>query len=169
MAAGFLCQGATLLTDDALSLRSGSDGLYGAPGLPMMKIWPETASCALGLSEELPNLIADFEKKRLSLEGRYPFAQAPARLRAFYVLDRYAPDVAKRTEISIRGLSPREGLTALLAQTSRSAFVQPDEAARLLPVYARLVVQAPIHVLTLPSGFEHQRAVCARILADLEE
>jgi hypothetical protein len=43
----------------------------------------------------------------------------------------------------------------------------PHEEARLLPLYARLVEQAPVRVLSFPGSFEHQATVRERVLADV--
>jgi hypothetical protein len=168
MAAGFVRRGAALLTDDALPLRQEADGVYGAPSLPMMKLWRETAVYALELLEELPDLLADFEKKLLAIDGRFIYAPVPTRVRAIYLLSRYAPDATDRTDINIQPLSQREGFTTLLDHTALRRLVQPVEAVRLMPLYTQLVGQAPVRVLGFPSGFEHQEAVYDRLMADLE-
>jgi hypothetical protein len=54
MAATFLRRGAALLTDDALPLLVGDDGIYAVPGPPIMKLWSETAQHALEVVDELP-------------------------------------------------------------------------------------------------------------------
>jgi hypothetical protein len=169
LAASFLRRGATLLTDDALPLRCLPDGVHGGPGLPMMKVWQETAEHTLGLAEALPDLTADYDKKLLALDGRYAVATTPVPLRGIYVLDRYDPQVRPEARLAIRPLSWRESATCLIAQTSYGAFLRPAEAARLLPLYARLAAQAPVRVLSYPTGFAHQEEVCARIMADLEQ
>ena len=167
MAAAFLRRGATLLTDDALPLLEREGAVYGAPGLPLMKVWPGTAEHALALPDDLPNLLAATEKKLLALEGRYPYAGRPERLAAVYLLERYDPGVAGEEAIELRRLSPRDGLTALLGQTSNQAALLPADLARFLPVYARLAAQAPLRALRYPHGFRHQDAVHAAIMADL--
>jgi hypothetical protein len=168
MAATFLRWGATLLTDDALPLLAREDGVYGAPGPLFMKVWRQTALHALELDDELPNLMAHSDKKLLALDGRYPFAHTPARLHALYVLNRYDPAVAGRTDIGIHTLGRREALVTLMANTSNRAYLLPADEARFLPMYARTVAQAAVHSLSYPDGFAHQDAVHARILADLE-
>jgi hypothetical protein len=156
------------LTDDALPLRQETDGVYGAPSLPMMKLWRETAAGALHLPEELPSLVANYDKRLFELDDRFAYAKAPQRVRAIYVLDRYDAEHVDRREISMHTLSPREGFAALVPQTAYLALLQPREAAGLFPLYSRLVAQAPVRVLSFPSGFEHQDAVYGRIMADLE-
>jgi hypothetical protein len=168
MAASFLRRGASLLTDDALPLKQQEDGIYGIPSLPIMKLWRETARCALQLKEELPNLAADLEKKLLTLDGRFQYAPAPARLRAVYVLARYDPVTTDGAAITIQPLRPREAFAAILAQITGSRLLQPAEGPCFLTLYTRLLAQAPVRQLRFPSGFEHEEAVHAQIGADLE-
>jgi hypothetical protein len=168
MAAACLRRGAALLADDALPLRIIDGAAYAGPSLPFMKVWRETATCALALDEELPNLTATYEKKLLTLDGRGAVATEAAPLRAIYLLDRYAPAAGEPAEITIRPVGGREALTALLAQTSNNAFLSPAEAARLIPFYARLLRAAPLRLLSYPSGFDRQQAVYDRLMTDLE-
>ena len=170
IAACLLQRGATLLTDDALPLRTAPDGVHGLPGPRLMKLWPQSVSGALGLEQaELPSLTAEIDKKLLAVDARFAFARRPAPLRALYVLDRYDPATAESEAITIRRLSGREGIATLLEHTSHSTFLQPAEAAALLPLYARLVTQAPVRVLRYPAGFAYQDAVYASILGDMTE
>jgi hypothetical protein len=168
MAAHFLRRGAALLTDDALPVRVLDGVACGVPGLPSMRLWPDTVSCTLSLAEELPAVMEGLPKRVLALNGRYPFASAPAHLRALYVLDRYDPAVTGREDVVIRTVAGREALTAVLAQTAWRALLRPEDVARLLPVCTRLVAQAPVRILSFPGGYEHQAAVGARIMDDLE-
>ncbi|MBI4507084.1 MAG: hypothetical protein HY691_16250 [Chloroflexi bacterium] len=167
IAACFLRRGAALLTDDALPLQARDDGVYGEPGPPMMKLWRATAECALALSDDLPDLMAGSPKKLLALDGRFVLAEAPARMRAVYVLHRYDPAPTDPTDVVVKALNQRDGLAVLLAQTSNRSYLLPTEQAAFLPLLARLVAQAPVRILSYPSGFEHQEAVYARVVGDL--
>jgi hypothetical protein len=169
MAAGLLQRGATFITDDALPLRQIDGAVYGGPSLPMMRIWPETATRGLGLAEELPNILADFEKRLLAVNGRFTYAAEPVRLRAIYILERYAPAATGRTDCSIQQLRKCESLALLMGATITRAFMLPNEDVELLPLYARLAMQAPLRVLRYPSGFEYQDAVYQRLRADLAD
>jgi len=168
MAASFLQRDAALITDDVLPLRLLGDSIHVGPGPSIMKLWPDSASCALGLSDGLPDLMPNTTKKLLVVGDRYALAETPVRLSNLYLLDRYDPLTAGRSDISIRSLRGREAFSALLNQVSYGAFLLPSEEARFLPLYLRLLSQAPVRVLTYPQGFEHQGAVYARILSDLE-
>lgn len=167
MASCFLRQGATLLTDDVLPLEARPDGIYGWPGAPMMKVWQETATNTLGIQMELPELTASVAKKMLQLEGRYRFAPAPAPLRAVYLLAQTTSGEASDGPACIRRLEQREALRLLLAQSPRLEMLHPAEAARVLPLYARLLASVPVRAL-VTSGFEHHDTVRRAILADLE-
>ena len=169
MAASFLRRAATLLTDDVLALQATDGVVKGVPGPALMKVWEATARHTLDLSDELPNVMDGLTKKLLSLEGRYPSAEAAIPLRALYVLNRYDPAATGDTSVGIRALTSREGLAVLLAQISHGAFLEPAEVARFLPIYARLLAQAPVRVLSYPHGFAHQEAVYARIMSDLAD
>jgi hypothetical protein len=169
MAASFLRRAATLLTDDVLALQVRDGVVEGVPGPALMKVWSATARHTLELSDELPNLMAGLDKKLLSLDGRYPLAVSAIPLRALYVLNRYDPDAAGSTSVSLRTLTSREGLAVLFAQISHGAHLEPAEVARFLPVYSRLLAQAPVRVLSYPDGFAQQEAVCERIMSDLAE
>jgi hypothetical protein len=159
MTAAFLKRGATMLTDDVLPLRVTGEGAFGFPSLPLMKLWPQTAQHTLELTERLPNIVADYEKRLLRLDARYHFAHEPTRLRAFYLLNRYDPQVRDETRISARQLQGREALTALASQLSPGAHLLPSEEAHLLPLLARLLRHAPVHALSYPDGFGHQSEV----------
>lgn len=169
MAAAFLRRGAMLLTDDALPLHSLSDGICGGQGVPLMKVWHATADGTLGLDEELPDLLDGSAKKLLTLDGRYPFAPQPALLRAIYLLARYDPATAGHADVTIRRLGGRGGLAALLEHSYLRNLLPPTEVARLIPLYTRLLKQAPPRVLAYPNGFEHQEAVHQAIMADMEQ
>jgi hypothetical protein len=167
MAANFLSRGDALLTDDVLALRLAVGTVEASPGLPMMKLWPRSVEHTLHLREELPNVVARMDKKLLSMEGRYAHETKSAVLRGIFVLERYDPARTATTAISVRRLSGREAIAALLMHTSHLEFLLPRESAALLGIYARLATLVPIRALRFPDGFQHQPAVHAEILASL--
>jgi hypothetical protein len=174
MTASFLSAGATLLTDDILPLRVVDDEIYVGPGLPLMKLWPEAAKRALGISRELPNvvpddLIAGYDKKLLKLDGVLEYARRPERLGALYILQRRDPGQTGADEATIQRLSGKEALVALLEHVSRGAFLNPSEIGPFLPIYVRAIRQASVSVLRYPSGFEYANAVRERLLEDLAD
>lgn len=169
MAASFLRWGALLLTDDALPLLVQGSGIHGVPGPAFMKVWHETAAHTLGLTDNLPNLMANVEKRLFAVNGPYQSADRPVRLRALYLLDRYDPTSAGRVDVTMQPLRGREALLSLLAHTAIRSYLLPAEEGLLLRTYAQLLPQAPLRVLSYPDGFAYQDAVRERILSHLEE
>jgi len=167
IAASFLQRGADLVTDDVLPLQPADDGVLALPGPPMMKLWPQTVDGLLEIDCALPPVAAGDEKRLLSLDGHYPFRSEPAPLRGIFVLDRYDPAARGRTDVTLRRLSARDGLTAMLGHTACAALLPPAQLARLLPRYAQVAARVPIQVLAYPSGFEHGDAVNAAVMAEL--
>jgi hypothetical protein len=168
MAAAFLRRGATLLTDDVMPLSIHEGMVYACPGAPLVKLWSETATWALGLSAEAVGQLPDAEKKLIAAGHHYESVRAPLPLRAVYLLERYEPDQASGQTIESRPLGKLETLTTLLAQQSWAGLIPPAQAARTLPLLARLVQQAPARVLRFPSGEAYIEAVYRRVMADLE-
>jgi hypothetical protein len=167
MAAGFLRQGAPLLTDDVLPLRFMEGYVYGLPGLPLMKLWRASVEHALQLAEPLPNVVPNFEKKLVSLDQRYAFTSAPVRLDKLYVLRRYDPVALGYSEIAIGPISQREQLLVIAAQTPLHKYLPTDEFASLLPLLMRLREQTSLRLVSYPQGFQYQDAVQDAILRDL--
>lgn len=169
MTAVFLRHGAALLTDDALPLRVETDIVYGVPGPPHMKLWDATAEHTLHLHGDLPNLTATLDKKYLALDGRFDYVLGAVPLRAVYVLRRYDPVAAQRTDVSIHRLSGRDGLVGLLRYTLLRDCLRPVEEGAFLPTYAQAIRQSPVRMLVFPSGFEHQDAIHHTILTDMDQ
>jgi hypothetical protein len=164
----FLQRGAELLTDDVLPLRNDpAAGIVGIPSLPSMKVWPQTADHALRLDHSLPVVARGVEKRLYTLEGRHRFASEPARIGAIYLLRRYDPKVTKDATITVQELGSQEGLKVLLMQTSNRAYLRPAENASLVPIYARLLSQSPVRLLSYPTGFAYQDEVRGQILRDV--
>jgi hypothetical protein len=168
MAGYFLRHGETLHSDDVLPLEARPDGVYGLPGVPMMKVWSGTATHTLGIASELPDLTDTITKKLLRLEGRYQYSKRAARLRAIYLLQRYDSDRTGERDVAIVQPSQRDMFRLLLRQSPCCELLFPSEAARLLPLYTRLMAQAPLRILRIPNGFQHQEAVRQTVLSDLE-
>jgi hypothetical protein len=169
MAAAFVQRGMALLTDDVLPLQADGATICAIPGVPYMKLWPETVEGTFKLEDHLPDLLADQDKKLLRLDERFAFAQRPAPLRALYVVQRYDAAQSGSDQVTITRLSSRDALAMILAQISFGAFLYPRERVRLLAYYTRLIAQAPVRLLYFPHGFEFQSRVCDRVLMDLAE
>lgn len=167
MVAGFLQDGAAVLCDDALPIGVVNGVVWAQPGIPFIKIWRDTAKRGLHIDRELPDLVDTFDKKMLRLDAPGSYADRAVPIRAVYFLSRYDPRSTGVTDVHIQPKNGRDSMAVLLAQTASRSSMLPHEEARLLPIYTKLIAQAPVRVLSFPEGFEHQAAVRGRVLADV--
>ncbi len=165
MASFLLSRGARLLTDDSLPLVLARGQVLGEPSVPLMKLWPQTAQHALGLSEDLPQLMCGYDKRRLLLDERWQLVEQAVPVDAVYMLRRQDP--ATCHDIKVTVLEPTQAFTELLSHISNRSYLLPEEEARLVPVIAHLSRGGRVRVLTYPSGFEHADAVYRSIVNDL--
>lgn len=166
LAAGLLRRGAALMADDVLPLVERDGTIRGLPGLPFMKLWQSSVEHALDLTEALPNVTPLIEKKVLNVTGRYAVSNAPEPLRALYLLQR-AADPQGPNGIAISDISGKEALMVLFEHTGLRGLMLPGEIAPLMPLYTRLLRQAPVRALRYPDGFEHQEHVAQALVDDL--
>ncbi len=164
MLANFMAKGHALLTDDALPLQVSPRGVMAMPGVPIVRLWSSTAEM-LGCAGSLQTLIPNYEKKYLKLHDGFQNRAAP--LRALYLLDRYESRLWQSSQVTFTLLEGSAAVATLVAHTALRALLQPDEAARLLPMYAEVVRRVPIKIFSYPNGFEYQDLVYEEILRDL--
>lgn len=98
-------RGHTLITDDLLAV-DGTREPRIQPGLPQLKLWPDSLRMMGENPANAPRLHPDFEKREYRVEADFPDRQLP--LRAVYVLDR-----ADRPGIDVLG--GHEAMPALIA------------------------------------------------------
>ena len=169
LAAAFVGAGAALLTDDNLAIRQQGDHFWALPGYPQMRVWPATATYAIGRYETLPPLYPAAEKRRLRIgaDSFGQFCATPQPLAVCYLPARYDA-LEQEQPVAIRRLSPAEALYALVQQ----AFL-PEANQRLgdpqqrLHFWSQFVQQTPVKALHYPDGFAALTDVRQAILADL--
>lgn len=168
LAASFLQQGHSLLTDDVLPLIRSEAVYLAYPGYPAMRMWPGEAEHFLSNSEDLERVHPEFSKRYVPLatSGFGAFCDDPTPLERIYVLERReAPDLPNGLEI--RRVAPRDTLIELL----RYSFItRLAEAAGLGPgrfdLLGRLARAVPLRRLIYPSGYEYLPQVRQAILED---
>ena len=168
MAAAFLRAGSTVLGDDIVPIQLVDGTVRAAPSVPFMKLHQHTAELGLGIREELPELMALCAKRMLPL-GLDAIASAAVPIRRLYVLNRYEPTPAGTRAVGIEPLGPRDGMSALLAQTAFRRSMLPHEEAPLLPLFVTLLKQAPVRLLSFPHGFEYLESLLERVGADVRQ
>lgn len=169
LASAFVGAGYPLLTDDNLAIRQEGATFRALPGYPQMRMWPETATYAVGAYEGLPALYPAGEKRRLRIgaESFGQFCATPQPVAVCYLPERRDPTVAEGA-VEISALSPAEALYALVKQAFLFEANQRLGAhQQRLRFWSQFVRQTPVKRLRYPEGFVHLAAVRQAILADL--
>jgi len=169
MSAALARRGAAFLTDDVLRLDTCPDGTIVAHlGPPTMRLWQPSVQGVLSLDpSRLPKVDGVTDKRFLWAHAHVERAHSPAPLKRAYLLSRTNAEGLGDQQVTIHCLTGTEALTALLRQTATLMYLDPRDQAAMLPTFVKLSTQVSVRALSFPSGFEHQDAVCARILEDL--
>ena len=157
-AAAMVRSGGKLLTDDVLALEERQDGLHIAPGVPFLKLWPDTLA-HIGEDPLAHSPVKHNLAKRL-LKKQPEFARQPVQLKAVFILDH-------GSALEILRLAPHEALTRLLPQWYGALF-----DGDLLPVLGfqsqfwdctKVVQHAAVYLLRRPAGLELLPDICREI------
>jgi len=169
LAAAFVRAGYPLLTDDNLVIRQQGAHFWAVPGYPQMRMWPETATYAVGDYAQLPRLYPEGEKRRLRVgaDSFGQFCATPQRLAVCYLPERRDATI-HGAAVEICPLSPAQALYALVQQAFLlEANQRLGDQQRRLTFWAQFVRQTPVKQLLYPEGFAGLAAVRQAILADL--
>jgi hypothetical protein len=167
IAAGLLAAGARMITEDLLSLTWRNSTALAEPGLPQLRLWPESAARFSTSWERLAQPHPDFDKRLLPVgpDGIGAMSDDAVPLRRLYVLERGADD---RGSPTLERVPARAAVVELL----RHSYL-PHEAARFgwqarrLEQVSQLLETVPLRRLRFPSGAGHLPAVRSLLLADL--
>jgi hypothetical protein len=165
IAAGLLASGARMLTEDLLTLTWRDSTALAEPGLPQLRLWPESAARFAASWERLARPHPDFDKRLLPVgpDGIGTMSDDAVPLRRLYVLERGGDGSP-----TIEPVPGRAAVVELL----RHSYL-PHEAARFgwqarrLEQVSRLLETVPLRRLRFPSGAEHLPAVRSLLLEDL--
>jgi hypothetical protein len=122
LGAAFLRAGCPLLTDDLLVLKETAQGFSAYPGLPRIKLFPETAKMLLGEQIHGIPMTSLTPKLVISLDREQSY-RLPAPLKAIYVL-KPPTRGSRRRQILIRPLSARAAFVELLRNTFTPMVVE---------------------------------------------
>ncbi|HVN56524.1 MAG TPA: hypothetical protein VMT46_19515 [Anaerolineaceae bacterium] len=156
LTASFSRSGARFLADDCLMLAEEGDQVSAWPGLPGLRLWPDSARLlAVAFPRRSPKL--RFEAAEVHL----PTCEVPAPLRAVYLL------AGPSSAISIAPLAGAAAFAAL----SRHAFrLDPTDHPRLRAEFhaiASIAARPLLYRLAFPRDFSLLSAVRQAILAHL--
>jgi hypothetical protein len=164
LAATFLRSGYSVITDDLLVLKVEPNQAYVAPGLPHIKMYPDTAQriWGSGIHGERMNHLTD--KVIIPLRSDQ-HSQNSARLRCFYVLGPPAAR-AERSAIEITPIHRREAFVELCKAGFNSYMSKPERLSRQFEFATRVASIVPVKQLRFGQGIELLYAVRDAVIAD---
>lgn len=151
-AAAMATRGHPVLSEDVTALRGG-DAL---PGLPLVKLWEDSAA----LHGELPLITPNWSKRYLELDER--FADRPAPVGVIYVLER-------GTRPALGATRPAEALATLLNNVYVSYALSDTMRGEDLDFFGDLVDRVPVRRLTRTSSFDDLDSVLDLVERDVAE
>jgi hypothetical protein len=165
LAAAFLANGWSVVTDDLLVLDAATGPPLAMPGLPRLKLWPEA------VARFLPRIgpgapVAPGVRKRIYPLSRPEWEAAPTALNAAYVLDGPAAESSSE-EVTILDLEPSSAFLALTRNTFNSVLTTPERLTRQFSFAERLVRTLPVRSLSFPPGLARLGDVVSRIGQDM--
>lgn len=146
-AAAFVRHGLALLTDDISAIEAGNGGLLVHPGLPRLRLLPDTARLMGWDPGELPlvygtPLLGDKRHVELTVDGG-SFCAEPRRIAAIFMLG-----PRNREGPRHRTLAPSEALAALRANGYRDWLLDRAQQADRFPLIARLAAEVPVYSIS---------------------
>ncbi len=163
-ASALIARGHRLVTDDVMAIDLAGDVPTVAPGIPNMKLWPESVRAALGAEPgDLPALFATNDKRICDAGDR--FVATPQPLRRIYLLAFHDDG---RTDTVVEPLPIREALMALVAQSYALRFVGNRGANGVHLAHCQALARAGVVArLTRPRSLDGVADVAAAIETDL--
>jgi hypothetical protein len=166
LAASFMQQGNSLLTDDIMAVEECNGTFFCRPGYPCMRMWPDEAQFFLGQHEDLEIVHPWYGKRRVIVgeDGFGRFCGTKQPIKALYIPKR----LDNAIDVTIEPVPPRDALIELVRNSFSISIVESLglEVQRMM-FFSRMVVQVPMRRLLYPSGFKNLRRVNEAILEDL--
>jgi hypothetical protein len=161
----FLKSGYPLLTDDMLVLHGSNGSFMAYPGLPRIKLFPKRAAALLGRPVNGTKMNPTTSKMVIPLRSEES-CRVPVPLSRLYVLN--SPAAAMRNQkVTIRRLSRRESLVALIQHTFNFKMDVPERLKSNFLFNSSLALKTPVSVLTYPRKWTSLAAVRDAVLRDL--
>jgi hypothetical protein len=156
LAAWFLEAGHRLLTDDLLVLRQDGSTIWGYPGPPRIKLFPDIAARLLGAAAGV-HMNADTGKLIVPL-GERQTCTHPVPMRAMYVLTS-PPEAAREATVTSETLSPRASFIELVKSTFNRRLAGARRMERQFAAAGRLIDALPLRRLTYPRRLERLKDI----------
>jgi hypothetical protein len=164
LAAAFLHAGYRVLSDDLLVLHETPGGFLIPPGLPRIKLFPETAERFLPFPINGGTMNPMTEKRIIRIPESHS-QREPALLYALYKLP-YPAARQRPSKVRIRSLPEKSAFKELLASTFNARIVETPRLKRQFECTSRLLTTVPLRRLSYPRGLDYLPQVRDAILAD---
>lgn len=164
LATSFWHAGYRLLTDDCLAITTAKERFFCVPSYPGVRAWADTTQRyqATGRTRVVAHYTA---KHRIELAANSTvFSTTPVPLHQLYILSE--PSEADDGTITIKPMSPQEGLIELVRHTYRLDASDQIQLTREFANLSDLVTQCAIFRLTHPRNYDLLPAVQAAILSN---
>ena len=165
-AAGFARQGFAILSDDIAALVERDHGFHVLPAYPRVNLWPDSVKLLYGAPDALPPIMANWEKRYLTLEqdGAAQFEGRALPIGAIYIFGGPAAEGESCVEL----LSQKLALLMLVANTYAANFLDARQRAEEFAVLGRLVSTVPIRKINPRRDVLHVEELCDVIQRDFD-
>jgi hypothetical protein len=166
-----LRRGFSLVSDDLLVLAERRARFWAMPGLPAVRMWPDTITGLMPISSaaSMERVHAGFEKRWVPAQRISPSAVAHKAqpLTVLYLLERDL--TGSRHHVTLEPVPPGEALVSLLTHSAiGDAVTALGVEGRRLECLARLVERVPVQRLRYPHGLEWLPQMAEVLAADLQ-
>lgn len=169
LATSFLQDGYALLTDDILPVSLSKSVIYGYPGYPQIRLWPEQAKLFGFDPASLPLVHPAFSKRRVQVgeNGIGHFHQEKTPLKCFYLPERRDNNDCDQS-ISIQTISPQFSIIEIIRNSFIPEVVEGIglQSSRLSKI-AAILQKIPVKRIVYPNGMQYLTQVKRAILEDL--
>jgi hypothetical protein len=162
-AAAFAGSGFPVLSDDIVAIEERREGFLVHPGNPRLRLWPDSVRALFGTPDALPRLTPNWDKLYLDLSPGSRFEPRSLPLDSVYVLrERQDNGVSP----CITGVTAREGLIDLIANTYANNLLDPGMRAHEFRLLSRLGASVPLRRVLPHSDPTSLSRLCEVILDD---
>ena len=169
LAASFLSEGYSVLTDDCVVLDARGGDIVAFPAYPGLRLWDDAIATLFGTTGSCAPVAHYTPKQRFTAAlAVTPFCSSAVPLAGIYVLG--TSDDAHAVPASTPEMHPlteREALMTLLSLAFKLDIRDHRMLTREFDFLHRLVTQIPVRRLTVPDSFTTLPAVQAAVLHDL--
>jgi hypothetical protein len=166
LAGAFLQTGYPIVTDDLLVLKKDPEGFSAYPGFPRIKLYPKAARFFIDGQVEGTRMNPFTHKLVIPLKHQQTH-QTVVPLKTLYVLHHPSPG-AGDGRITIRRLSPRRALLALLKHCFNDWVNEPARLSHMLQLYSEIASRVPVKRISYPRRMAELGAVRDAILKDIQ-